>query len=122
LWQRVWQRALGSAATRSRQPPRFAVDSSPGSSVVRLSGDWRASADQTALRQALAHRLRAGDQVEFDLGAAPALGSALLGLIALIDAWQVTPRAVRAASAEQPLLLSELRAYGAEHLLGVRGG
>ena len=122
LWQRVWQRALGSAAARSRQPPRFAVDSSDGGSVVRLSGDWRASADQKALRQALAQRLRAGEPVEFDLSAAPALGSALLGLIALIDAWQVTPRAVRAASAAQPLLLSELRAYGAEHLLGVGGG
>ena len=122
LWRRVWQRAIGSAAGRSRQPPRFTVDSSDGGSVVRLSGDWRASADQTALRQVLAQRLRAGEHVEFDLGAAPALGSALLGLIALIDAWQVTPRAVRATSAAQPLLLAELRAYGAEHLLGVRSG
>lgn len=120
-WRRVWQRTFGSAAAGSRQPPRFAIDSSARGIVVRLSGDWRASADQTALREALAQRLRAGEQVEFDFGAAPALGSALVGLIALIDAWQVTPRAVRVTSAAHPLLLSELRAYGAEHLLGVGG-
>jgi hypothetical protein len=45
------------------------------------------------------------------------VGSALLGLIALIDAWQVSPRAVRGASVTDPLLRRDLQAYGMQHLL-----
>jgi hypothetical protein len=65
----------------------------------------------------LAGLLRAGSSVEFDLSGAPALDSSMLGLMALIDAWQVTPRAVRASSVTDRALRADVRAYGAQHLL-----
>jgi hypothetical protein len=89
--------------------------------LVALSGDWQGTTDPAAqhdLRAALAALLRDGVRVEFDLSAAPALGSALLGVIALIDAWQITPRALRATTLTDPALLAMLRAHGAQHLLG----
>ena len=41
--------------------------------------------------------------------------------MALIDAWQVSPRAVRAGTLTQRALLADVRAYGAQHLLGSGG-
>ena len=116
---RRWLRMLPSGATRA---PRFHVDrAGAGSAVITLSGDWRGDVDQTKLRETLAGLLRAGSSVEFDLAAAPALDSALLGLMALIDAWQVSPRAVRAGTLTDRALLADLRAYGAQHLLDSGG-
>jgi hypothetical protein len=66
----------------------------------------------------LAATLRNDRPVQFDLSAAPAVGSALLGLIALIDAWQATPRALFASSVTDRYLLRDLRAHGMQHLLG----
>jgi hypothetical protein len=83
-----------------------------------LSGDWRRNANQQSLRLTLARLLRAGGKVEFDLSAAPALDSTLLGLMALIDAWQVSPRAVRASTVTDRALRADVRAYGAQYLLG----
>lgn len=112
---RRWLRMLPSGANQAAQ---FRVDSvGANQSVITLAGDWRGNADQTTLRLTLADLLRAGKNVEFDLIAAPALDSTLLGLIALIDAWQVSPRAVRAATVTNRALLADLRAYGAQHLL-----
>ena len=116
---RRWLRMLPSGATRA---PRFHVDrAGAGSAVITLSGDWRGDVDQTKLRETLAGLLRAGSSVEFDLATAPALDSALLGLMALIDAWQVSPRAVRAGTLTDRALLADLRAYGAQHLLDSGG-
>ncbi len=133
LWRRYWDdgrvllRALTTQAMRSKrraagagQPTRFELARpSRNAGVVALSGDWQGpigQAEQQTLRLTLATLLREGVRVEFDLSAAPALGSALLGLIALIDAWQVTPRALRAATLTDPALHAALRAHGAQHL------
>ena len=141
LWRRYWsdgRMLLGTLLTRllpwsarrwlrvqpsgANQAPRFGVEQvSAGHAVITLTGDWRGDADQTALRVTLAELLRAGSSVEFDFGAAPALDSTLLGLMSLIDAWQVSPRAVRAATVTHRALLADLRAYGAQHLLGSGG-
>jgi N-acetylglucosaminyldiphosphoundecaprenol N-acetyl-beta-D-mannosaminyltransferase len=113
---RRWRRVLPSGA---KQAPRFNVQTTePGQSVISLAGDWRGNADQSALRMTLAGLLRAGGSIEFDLSAAPALDSTLLGLMALIDAWQISPRAVRAGTVTHRALLADLRAYGAHYLLG----
>jgi N-acetylglucosaminyldiphosphoundecaprenol N-acetyl-beta-D-mannosaminyltransferase len=113
---RRWLSRLPSGA---HQAPQFSVEpTAAGQAVITLAGDWRGNAEQKPLRRALADVLRAGSSVEFDLSRAPALDSALLGLMALIDAWQVTPRAVRAATLTNRALLADVRAYGAQHLLG----
>jgi N-acetylglucosaminyldiphosphoundecaprenol N-acetyl-beta-D-mannosaminyltransferase len=112
---RRWLRIRPSGAA---QAPRFRVEQvQEDQAVITLSGDWRHGADQQPLRLALAKLLRAGSSVEFDLSAAPAIDSALLGLIALIDAWQVKPRAVRAGTVRQRALSADIRAHGAQHLL-----
>jgi N-acetylglucosaminyldiphosphoundecaprenol N-acetyl-beta-D-mannosaminyltransferase len=122
---RVLLRELATQALRSArqpaaagQPARFEIEAA-GAHAARivLAGDWRGSADQTALRRSLAQLLREGVRLEFDLAAAPAVGSALLGLIALIDAWQVAPRALRSATLADPALHAVLRAHGARHLI-----
>jgi N-acetylglucosaminyldiphosphoundecaprenol N-acetyl-beta-D-mannosaminyltransferase len=113
---RRWLRILPAGAA---QAPRFGVDQTQaGPAVIALSGDWRRDADQGALRLTLAGLLRNGTSVEFDLSAAPALDSKLLGLMALIDAWQASPRAVRAGTVTHRALLADIRAHGAQHLLG----
>ncbi len=113
---RRWLHVLPSGAA---QAPQFRVDSVGASqSVFKLSGDWRGDADQKTLRLTLATLLRTGSSVEFDFSASPALDSSLLGLIAVIDAWQVSPRAVRAATVTSRALRADVRAYGAQHLLG----
>jgi len=112
------RRLVGSVPPGARQPARFEVRrEDDGVAVVSLSGDWREPADQTPLRHALTQRLRAGERVVFDLSAAPAVGSALLGIIALIDAWQVAPRALRAGSVADAALRAAVRAHGMQHLL-----
>ena len=137
LWRRYWsdggllvgtvltrllpwsaRRSLRMLPSGAKQPPHFRVETaSDGKALVTLTGDWRLDADQRSLRLKLADLLRAGNSVEFDLSAAPALDSTLLGLISLIDAWQVSPRAVRAITVTHRALLADLRAYGAQHLL-----
>jgi N-acetylglucosaminyldiphosphoundecaprenol N-acetyl-beta-D-mannosaminyltransferase len=113
---RRWLRILPTGAT---QTPQFSVDQvSASRAVIALSGDWRRNADQRALRLTLAHLLHAGSGVEFDLSAAPAVDSSLLGLLALIDAWQVTPRAVRAGTVTNRALRADVLAHGAQYLLG----
>jgi N-acetylglucosaminyldiphosphoundecaprenol N-acetyl-beta-D-mannosaminyltransferase len=141
LWRRYWsdsQMLVGTVLTRllpwsarrwlrrlpsgAHQAPQFRVETArSGQAVITLAGDWRGNADQSALRMTLADLLRAGSSVEFDLSAAPALDSALLGLMAVIDAWQVSPRAVHAGSVTHRALLADLRAYGAQHLLDSGG-
>ena len=112
------RRWLNILPTGAKQAPRFKVEQiHAGTAVIALSGDWRRDADQKALRVTLAGLLRAGSSVEFDLSAAPAIDSSMLGLMALIDAWQVTPRAVRASSVTHRALRADVRAYGAQHLL-----
>lgn len=116
---RRWLRRLPSGA---HQAPQFHVETAQaGQTVIKLSGDWRRDAEQKSLRLTLAELLRPGSSVEFDLSAAPALDSALLGLIAVIDAWQVSPRAVRAETVTHRALLADLHAYGAQHLLDSGG-
>ena len=116
---RRWLRTLPSGA---KQTPQFRVETtSAGKALVKLTGDWRLDADQRSLRLTLADLLRAGSSVEFDLSAAPALDSTLLGLMSLIDAWQVSPRAVHAVTVKHAALLADLRAYGAQHLLDSGG-
>jgi N-acetylglucosaminyldiphosphoundecaprenol N-acetyl-beta-D-mannosaminyltransferase len=137
LWQRYWsdgRMLVGTVLTRllpwsarrwlrrlpsgAKQAPQFHVDTTDqGRTVITLAGDWRGDADQKPLRLALADLLRSGSSVEFDLSSAPALDSTLLGLMALIDAWQVSPPAVRADTVTHHALLADLRAYGAQHLL-----
>ncbi len=137
LWRRYWsdgrmligtlmtgllpwsaRRWLSILPTGAKQAPQFSVEQiHAGTAVITLSGDWRRDADQKSLRVTLAGLLRAGSSVEFDLSAAPAIDSSMLGLMALIDAWQVTPRAVRASSVTHRALRADVRAYGAQHLL-----
>jgi N-acetylglucosaminyldiphosphoundecaprenol N-acetyl-beta-D-mannosaminyltransferase len=138
LWRRYWsdgQMLVGTVLTRllpwsarrwlrrlpsgANQAPQFSVETvSAGHAVITLAGNWRGDAEQKPLRRTLADLLRAGSSVEFDLSSAPALDSTLLGLLALIDAWQVSPRAVRAGTVTHQALRADLRAYGAQHLLG----
>jgi hypothetical protein len=114
---RRWLRIQPAGAAQSAQ---FRIErTSPGRAVVHLSGDWRGAADHHALRLALAGLLRTGTGVEFDLSSAPALGSAMFGLMALLDAWQVEPRALRAESVNDRALKADLHAHGAQHLLQV---
>jgi N-acetylglucosaminyldiphosphoundecaprenol N-acetyl-beta-D-mannosaminyltransferase len=110
-WLRIGPRGAGQAPQFDVQP------ADAGRAVIGLRGDWRDGADQAALRLALARLLRTGARVEFDVSAAPAAGSALLGLLALLDAWQVSPRAVRASTLVDGALRAELRAHGALYLL-----
>jgi N-acetylglucosaminyldiphosphoundecaprenol N-acetyl-beta-D-mannosaminyltransferase len=115
-----WQvrRLLGRGPRGAGEAARFECHDD-GTACLRLalSGDWRDDSALPPLRHALASSLRAGRSVQFDLGAAPAVGSALLGLIAIIDAWQVSPRVLRAEFVTDPLLLRDLQAYGMQHLL-----
>jgi N-acetylglucosaminyldiphosphoundecaprenol N-acetyl-beta-D-mannosaminyltransferase len=116
---RRWLRVLPSGA---KQAPQFRVETaSAGQALIKLTGDWRLDADQRSLRLTLADLLRTGSSVEFDLSAAPALDSALLGLMSLVDAWQVSPRAVRSITVTHRALLADLHAYGAQHLLDAGG-
>jgi N-acetylglucosaminyldiphosphoundecaprenol N-acetyl-beta-D-mannosaminyltransferase len=137
LWRRYWDDGrllLRSALTQllpwslrrmAGRVPRGAGhaaqfearDESDGLTLVTLRGDWRRHEALLPLRHALATRLQQGRRVQFDLAAAPALGSGLLGLVALIDAWQVTPRALRAVSLTDRWLTSDLHAHGMQHLL-----
>jgi N-acetylglucosaminyldiphosphoundecaprenol N-acetyl-beta-D-mannosaminyltransferase len=139
LWRRYWvdgrvmvhalltqllpwslRRLTGRVPPGAGQVPRFEQrDEGTRSTHFALSGDWRSSAALHPLRHALAAALRDGRNVRFDLSAAPAVGSALLGLVALIDAWQVAPRALDSATLTDRLLLSDVRAHGMEHLLDV---
>lgn len=131
LWRRYWddgrlllstvvtrllpwslRRAVGRVPAGANRPPQVTADATPW----RLSGDWRAAADLLPLRRALADALRRGRPVELDLSASPALGSAALGLIAIVDAWQVTPRVLRADTVDAAVH-ADLRAHGMEHLL-----
>jgi N-acetylglucosaminyldiphosphoundecaprenol N-acetyl-beta-D-mannosaminyltransferase len=113
---RRWLRMLPSGAARA---PQFSVEQDrAGHTVIALSGDWRRGADQQTLRLTLATLLRGGISVEFDLSAAPAVDSSLLGLLALIDAWQVAPRAVRAGTVTNRALRADVVAHGAQFLLG----
>jgi N-acetylglucosaminyldiphosphoundecaprenol N-acetyl-beta-D-mannosaminyltransferase len=115
---RRWLRIRPSGATRA---PQFSVEQArAGQAVIALSGDWQGKADQQALRLTLAGLLRTGSSVEFDFSAAPAVDSALLGLLALIDAWQVAPRAVRASTLTHRALRADVHAHGAHHLLDSR--
>jgi N-acetylglucosaminyldiphosphoundecaprenol N-acetyl-beta-D-mannosaminyltransferase len=137
LWRRYWtdgrvlastvltqllpwslRRITGRVPRGAGQPPRFVWrEEAESRAVVALSGDWRIHAVPAPLREALAALLRDGRSVQFDLSAAPAVGSALLGLVALIDAWQVSPRALRTASVADPHLRRDLQAHGMQHLL-----
>ncbi len=141
LWRRYWndgRMLVGTLCTRllpwsarrwlnivppgAGRAPQFNVEhSQPGRVVIAVAGDWRCDADQHALRLTLAGLLRAGSSVEFDLSAAPAIDSALLGLMAVIDAWQVAPRAVRASTLSHRALRADLHAYGAQHLIDSDG-
>jgi N-acetylglucosaminyldiphosphoundecaprenol N-acetyl-beta-D-mannosaminyltransferase len=141
LWRRYWsdgrmltgtvltrllpwsaRRWLGRLPSGARQAARFNVERvSASQAVISLAGNWRGNADQSALRRTLADLLRTGSSVEFDLSAAPALDSTLLGLMSLIDAWQVSPRAVRAGTVTHRALLADLHAYSAQHLLDSGG-
>ena len=112
---RRWRRNLPAGAAKAPQFSTARVQASQA--VIVLSGDWRGDADQKSLRLALADLLRGGSSVEFDLSEGPALDSTLLGLMALIDAWQVTPRAVRANTLTNDVLRADVSAYGAQHLL-----
>ena len=138
LWRRYWsdgRMLVGTVLTRllpwsgrrwvrmlppgAAQAPQFSTNQvRADQAVISLSGDWRSDADQKPLRLTLAALLRRGSSVEFDLSEGPALDSTLLGLMALIDAWQVTPRAVHALSVTNRALRADVCAYGAQYLLG----
>jgi N-acetylglucosaminyldiphosphoundecaprenol N-acetyl-beta-D-mannosaminyltransferase len=139
LWRRYWndgrvllralamqvlpwlvRQRLGMAPPGAEQPARFDIERCDGTALFKLSGDWRNMTHQGALRLALTRHLRQGERVQFDLSAAPAIGSALVGMLTLVDAWQHEPRAVRAATITDPRLLADLRAFGAQHLLQPR--
>jgi hypothetical protein len=116
---RRWLNIVPPGAGRA---PQFRVEQAQaGRAVITVAGDWRRDADQHALRETLADLLRIGSSVEFDLSAAPALDSALLGLMSVIDAWQVAPRAVRASTVSHRVLRADLHAYGAQHLIDSGG-
>jgi N-acetylglucosaminyldiphosphoundecaprenol N-acetyl-beta-D-mannosaminyltransferase len=141
LWRRYWsdgRMLVGTLCTRllpwsarrwlnivppgAGRAPQFSVEQAQaGRAVITVAGDWRRDADQHALRETLAGLLRIGSSVEFDLSAAPALDSALLGLMSVIDAWQVAPRAVRASTVSHRVLRADLHAYGAQHLIDSGG-
>lgn len=112
---RRWLRRLPPGA---QQAPQFSIDRpDERRAVITLSGDWRRDSEQGSLRLAMARLLRERSSVEFDLSASPAVGSALLGLLAVLDAWQVSPRAVRAGTVTHRALRADLHAYGAQHLI-----
>ncbi len=141
LWRRYWsdgRMLVGALCTRllpwsarrwlnivppgAGGAPQFNVlHEHAGTAVFAVTGDWRRDADQHALRLTVADLLRTGSSVEFDLSAAPALDSALLGLMSVVDAWQVTPRAVRAGTVSHRVLRADLQAYGAQHLIDSAG-
>jgi N-acetylglucosaminyldiphosphoundecaprenol N-acetyl-beta-D-mannosaminyltransferase len=141
LWRRYWsdgRMLVGTLCTRllpwsarrwlnivppgAGRAPQFSVEQAQaGRAVITVAGDWRRDADQHALRETLAGLLRTGNSVEFDLSAAPALDSALLGLMSVIDAWQVAPRAVRAGTVSHRVLRADLHAHGAQHLIDSDG-
>jgi hypothetical protein len=111
------RRVLGVAAQGAGRPAGFKVDTtSPGLALLTLSGDWRGSVDG-GLRLALARVLRDGRRIEIDLSHGPAMGSAMWALLALVDAWQGSPRAIRADTLKDRSLRAELHAHGMQFLL-----
>lgn len=114
-----WVRtALGRRPAGTGVAPSMDLDRMSAPSVrVSLAGDWRDPQAWPPLRATLADVLREGRTAEFDLSAAPAVGSALLGLLCLVDAWQDAPRAVLSGSVRDAALRSAFRAHGVEHLL-----
>lgn len=114
----ILRQRLGNSPRGAGARPEFTLQSTTaGRVLIQLTGDWRRPDEMTRLRTATAHALRSGQSVEFDFGASPAVGSALLGVVSLVDAWQVTPRAVRSASLNDPAVLASFRAHGTQHLL-----
>jgi N-acetylglucosaminyldiphosphoundecaprenol N-acetyl-beta-D-mannosaminyltransferase len=138
LWRRYWtdgivlvhaiatqllpwtlRRLTGRTPAGAGYPALFEVhqQADAGGVVIRLVGDWRRESALQPLRHTLAAALRGGRTVQFDLSASPAVGSALLGLVALIDAWQVSPRALRASTVSDAHLHKDLHAHGMRYLL-----
>jgi N-acetylglucosaminyldiphosphoundecaprenol N-acetyl-beta-D-mannosaminyltransferase len=90
--------------------PSYRVDRAPAAAVFHLQGHW-AEADLSALREALAHELRAQRSVQLDLTGATSIDSALTGTLLLLQGWQTLPPIVR-GSARAPGVRRALRAMG----------
>jgi N-acetylglucosaminyldiphosphoundecaprenol N-acetyl-beta-D-mannosaminyltransferase len=91
------------------------VRADPAASRFALSGHWT-GADLAPLRRAAAAALNEGRELSFELGALDDADSAVLALLALVDAWQVRPRAVDAQARLQPRLRDRVRLLGMQHL------
>lgn len=86
-----------------------------GRTRFTLRGHWR-GADLPPLKLAVADALNAGRDVCFELSAVDDADSAVLALLALVDAWQVRPRAVDTATRLQPRLRNRARLHGMQYL------
>lgn len=80
-----------------------------------LRGVWSRT-DLTTLRPAIAAALLAGHDVQFDLTAMTDADAAVLALLAVIDRWQVQPRALVACAAIPVTLQRRLAACGITQL------
>jgi N-acetylglucosaminyldiphosphoundecaprenol N-acetyl-beta-D-mannosaminyltransferase len=96
--------------------PHFDVKTDTQASTIVLRGTWIAST-LIPLRRELAARLTAGESVQFDLTEATRIDSALLGLIAIVDRWQVEPRAIASTSRPSPAVLAAIDAFDTRWLL-----
>jgi N-acetylglucosaminyldiphosphoundecaprenol N-acetyl-beta-D-mannosaminyltransferase len=112
-----WRRVSAGAPRGAGHATHFELHHEADVTRIELRGDWRGNDSLPPLRHSLAALLREGRRVQIDLSPAPAVGSGLLGVVALVDAWQLAPRALRAASVTDHRLRSDLHAYGMQHLL-----
>lgn len=81
-----------------------------------LAGVWT-RADLPRLRRALAEALHRGSDVQLDLSELQDADTALLALIALLDRWQLQPRAIAPASRISPRVGARVATSGLGYLI-----
>ncbi|MFZ2651074.1 MAG: WecB/TagA/CpsF family glycosyltransferase [Burkholderiaceae bacterium] len=97
-------------------PARFEVVADARTTIFFLHGSWPASS-LGHLRLEIARRLRANATVQIDLAGVTWVDSSLIGLIALLDVWQLHTRTIVPGGAVRPLVRKMIRRHGADFLL-----
>jgi N-acetylglucosaminyldiphosphoundecaprenol N-acetyl-beta-D-mannosaminyltransferase len=107
---------LTLAGGRRQAAALLDVRTGANGSTIHLFGAWTAP-HLMPLRQQLATRLTTGESVQFDLTAVTQVDSALIGWIAIVDRWQLEPRAIVSTPRPSPAVLAAIDAFGMRWLL-----
>ena len=131
LWRRyasdglAWVRLVGRLSApalfgvrRSTLGVATCIESSCNGGVeqLRLSGTWTRNT-MAPLREALIHCLAEGSKIEIDLAGMSEADSALVGLLALIDAHQAAPRLLRRGTPLAPSVRRVFQLCSAQRML-----